>query len=73
MKAVVFHEFGGLDVLQLEDVDDPQAGAGEVVLDVTASALNHLDVDIREGVSRFPIELPHILGVEVVGRVAEIG
>ena len=73
MKAVVFHEFGGLDVLQLEDVDDPKAGAGEVVLDVTASALNHLDVDIREGVSRFPIELPHILGVEVVGRVAEIG
>ena len=73
MKAVVFHEFGGLDVLRLEDVDDPKAGAGEVVLDVTASALNHLDVDIREGVSRFPIELPHILGVEVVGRVAEIG
>jgi NADPH:quinone reductase-like Zn-dependent oxidoreductase len=73
VKAVVFHEFGGLDVLQLEDVDDPKAGAGEVVLDVTASALNHLDVDIREGVSRFPIELPHILGVEVVGRVAEIG
>ena len=46
MKAVVFHEFGGLDVLQLEDVDDPKAGAGEVVLDVAASALNHLDVDI---------------------------
>ena len=73
MKAVVFHEFGGLDVLQLEDVDDPQAGPGEVVLDVTASALNHLDVDIREGISRFPIEPPHTPGVEVVGRVAEVG
>ena len=73
MKAVVFHEFGGLDVLQVEDVDDPKAGPGEVVLDVAASALNHLDVDIREGISRFPIELPHILGVEVVGRVAEVG
>jgi len=73
VKAVVFHEFGGLDVLQLEDVDDPQAGPGEVVLDVTASALNHLDVDIREGISRFPIEPPHIPGVEVVGRVAEVG
>ena len=57
MKAVVFHEFGGLDVLRLEEVDDPQAGPGEVVLDVAASALNHLDVDIREGISRFPIEL----------------
>ena len=73
MKAVVFHEFGGLDVLQLEEVDDPKAGPGEVVLDVAASALNHLDVDIREGTSRFPIEPPHILGVEVVGRVAEVG
>jgi NADPH:quinone reductase-like Zn-dependent oxidoreductase len=73
LKAVVFHEFGGLDVLQLEEVDDPMAGAGEVVLDIVASALNHLDVDIREGSSRFPIELPHILGVEVVGRVAEVG
>ena len=73
MKAVVFHEFGGLDVLRLEEVDDPKAGPGEVVLDVAASALNHLDVDVREGVSRFPIELPHILGVEVVGRVAEVG
>ena len=63
MKAVVFHEFGGLDVLQLEEVDDPKAGPGEVVLDVAASALNHLDVDIREGVSRFPIELvPWLLG-----------
>ena len=73
MKAVVFHEFGGLDVLQVEDVDDPKPGPGEVVLDVTACALNHLDVDIREGISRFPIELPHILGVEVVGRVSETG
>ena len=49
MKAVVFHEFGGLDVLRLEEVDDPKAGAGEVVLDVAASALNHLDVDIQRG------------------------
>jgi NADPH:quinone reductase-like Zn-dependent oxidoreductase len=73
VKAVVFHEFGGLDVLRVEDVEDPQAGPGQVVLDVAASALNHLDVDIREGISRFPIELPHILGVEVVGRVAEVG
>jgi NADPH:quinone reductase-like Zn-dependent oxidoreductase len=73
VKAVVFHEFGGLDVLKLEEVDDPQPGSAEVVLDVTASALNHLDVDIREGISRFPIEPPHILGVEVVGRVAETG
>lgn len=73
MKAVVFHEFGGLDVLQLEEVDDPQAGRGDVAIEIDACALNHLDVDIREGVSRFPVEPPFILGVEVVGRIAAVG
>ena len=73
MKAVVFHEFGGLDVLGLEEVADPEAGPGEVVIDIAASALNHLDVDIREGISRFPVEPPFVLGVEVVGRIAELG
>lgn len=73
MKAVLFHEFGGLDVLQVEEVDDPAPGAGEVLIDVSASALNHLDVDIREGVSRFDVQPPFILGVEVVGRIAALG
>jgi NADPH:quinone reductase-like Zn-dependent oxidoreductase len=73
VKAVVFHEFGGLDVLQLEEMADPQPGPGEVLLDITACALNHLDVDIREGVSRFPVEPPFVLGIEVVGRIAALG
>ena len=73
MKAVVFHEFGSSDVLRLEELDDPKPGAGEVTLDVLACALNHLDVDVREGVSRFPVETPHVLGLEVVGRIAEVG
>jgi NADPH:quinone reductase-like Zn-dependent oxidoreductase len=73
VKAVVFHEFGGLDVLQLEEVAEPRAGPGEVRVEIGACALNHLDVDIREGVSRFPVEPPFILGVEVVGRISEFG
>jgi NADPH:quinone reductase-like Zn-dependent oxidoreductase len=73
VKAVVFHEFGGLDVLQLEEVADPQPDPGEALLEITACALNHLDVDIREGVSRFPVEPPFVLGVEVVGRIAALG
>ena len=73
MKAVVFHEFGGADVLAVEEVPDPQPGPGEVALEILACALNHLDVDIREGISRFPVEPPFILGVEVVGRVAALG
>jgi NADPH:quinone reductase-like Zn-dependent oxidoreductase len=73
VKAVVFHEFGGLDVLRLEDVSEPQPGPGEVLIDIAASALNHLDVDVREGVSRFPIEPPHILGLEIAGRISALG
>jgi NADPH:quinone reductase-like Zn-dependent oxidoreductase len=69
----VFHEFGGLDVLKLEEVDDPQPEHGEVTIDIETCALNHLDVDIREGISRFPVEPPFVLGVEVVGRIEAIG
>src|SRR4029453_3855077 len=36
VKGVLFHEFGGLDVLQVEEVDDPQPGAGEVLIEITA-------------------------------------
>jgi NADPH:quinone reductase-like Zn-dependent oxidoreductase len=73
VRAVVCHEFGKSDVLRVEELPDPVAGAGEVVVDITATALNHLDVDVRDGVSRFPIELPHTLGVEPVGRIAALG
>lgn len=73
MKAVVFHEFGTSDVLRVEELPDPTAGPGEVVVDITASALNHLDVDVREGVSRFPVGFPHMLGVEPVGRISALG
>lgn len=73
MKAVVFHEFGHSDVLRVEELPDPTAGPGEVVIDVTATALNHLDVDVREGVSRFPVAFPHIAGIEPVGRISELG
>lgn len=73
MKAVRFHEFGGSDVLRLEEVDDPTPGPGQVVVRVAACALNHLDVDIREGVSRFPITFPHTNGLEIVGRIETLG
>lgn len=73
MKAVAFHEFGGPEVLQLEELADPQPRAGEVALRVKACALNHLDADVREGVSRFPVELPFTLGIEVVGEIEALG
>jgi NADPH:quinone reductase-like Zn-dependent oxidoreductase len=73
VKAVRFHEFGHSDVLRLEEIEDPKPGPGQVSIRIRASALNHLDVDVREGVSRFPVTLPHTLGVEVAGEIEEVG
>ena len=73
MKAVRFHEHGGRDVLRLEDVRTPEPGEGEVLVRIRACALNHFDVDLRENVSRWPLPLPHVLGVEFAGDVAALG
>ena len=73
MKAVRFHEYGDVDVLRLEDVDVPEPGPGEVLVRVRACAVNHVDIDMRNGTSRLPITLPHTLGFEIAGEVAELG
>jgi NADPH:quinone reductase-like Zn-dependent oxidoreductase len=73
VKAARFHEYGNIEKLVVEDVPDPVAGPGTVVIKVGGCALNHLDVDLREGISRFPMELPHILGLEVAGEIVEVG
>jgi NADPH:quinone reductase-like Zn-dependent oxidoreductase len=73
MKAVRFHEHGGREVLRLEDVPTPEPGEGEVLVRIRSSALNHFDIDLRENISRWPLPLPHILGVEFAGDVAALG
>ena len=73
MKAILFDEFGGPEVLRYGDVPDPVAGPGEVLVQLRASALNHVDIDIRDGVSRFDFVMPHILGIEGAGVVAAVG
>jgi NADPH:quinone reductase-like Zn-dependent oxidoreductase len=59
--------------MQLEEIDDPVPGPGEVLIRIRASALNHLDIDVREGVSRFPVEPPFTPGVEIAGEIEEVG
>lgn len=73
MRAVRFHEYGGTDVLRYEDVSDPVAGDGEVVVRVEACSIQHSDLDMRSGVSRFPLALPHTLGMEFSGSVIGVG
>jgi NADPH:quinone reductase-like Zn-dependent oxidoreductase len=73
VKAVRFHEHGGREVLRLEDVPTPEPGEGEVLVRIRSCALNHFDIDLRENISRWPLPLPHILGVEFAGDVAAVG
>ena len=72
MKAALFHEHGGPEVLRIEEVPDPEPGPGEVRLRVRAAAMNHLDLWVRRGL---PIEttMPHIGGSDVAGVVEATG
>lgn len=74
MKAVRHHEHGGLDVLQVDDVDVPEPGPGEVLVRVEACALNHLDVLQRRGPALIPgFRHPHTAGMDVAGTVVAAG
>jgi NADPH:quinone reductase-like Zn-dependent oxidoreductase len=75
MKAVVLHEYGGPDKLIYEDVADPVAGRGQVLVRVTASSVNPIDYKLRSGAMKEyqPLELPAILGRDISGIVREIG
>jgi hypothetical protein len=73
VRAVRFHRFGGPEVLRLEEIPPPSPGPGEVLLRVGACTVNHLDPDIRAGVSRRQVRLPHILGRDYAGTVVAVG
>jgi len=73
MKAVIFEQHGGSEVLRLAEVPDPQIKAHEVLVEVRACALNHLDVWVRNGLPGIKIPLPHILGNDIAGVVREVG
>src|SRR6266566_4297510 len=73
MKAVRFHQHGGLDVLKYEDAPEPKVQPNEILVKVKACALNHLDLWLRAGVASWKLPMPHILGADISGEVAEVG
>src|SRR5688572_25122382 len=75
MRAVVFDEFGGPEVLQSRDVKEPHAGPGEVRIAVKAAGVNPMDFKIRHGWFQGMIEttFPAVPGLEVAGVVDELG
>lgn len=75
MKKVSFAEFGGPDVLQLIDAEEPHAGPGQIRIAVRAAGVNPVDWRIREGqvLGAHPIELPSGVGLDASGVVDEVG
>jgi NADPH:quinone reductase-like Zn-dependent oxidoreductase len=75
MRAVVLHEYGGPEKLVYEEVADPVAGDGQVLVRVAASSVNPIDFKVRSGSAkdRFPLEFPAILGRDISGIVRAVG
>lgn len=74
-KAVKFSEYGGVDVLHVVEVQRPEPGPGEVVVEVVATAVNPGEIYIREGVfhEQWPATFPSGQGSDFAGRVADVG
>ncbi|NWF95794.1 MAG: zinc-binding dehydrogenase [Candidatus Thorarchaeota archaeon] len=73
MKASVFHNHGGPDVLSYETVEDPTLSSTQVLIEVKGVALNHLDLFVRKGWPGLNLTMPHILGSDVAGVVKDTG
>lgn len=73
MKAIRVHEFGGPEVMRLEDVPDLTAGPGRVVVSVKAAGLNPVDAYVRSGTYAAKPSLPYTPGVDAAGSVLAVG
>ncbi|MFQ5552198.1 MAG: zinc-binding dehydrogenase [Thermoplasmata archaeon] len=73
MKAVAIARHGGPDVLEYRDLPDPQIADDEALVRLEASALNRLDLFVREGWPGLNLEFPHILGADGAGVVEGTG
>src|SRR5215211_262172 len=73
MKAVLFRQHGGPEVLEYTDFPTPNPKPGEARIHLRAAALNRMDVMVRNGWPGLRLELPHINGADGAGEVAAFG
>jgi NADPH:quinone reductase-like Zn-dependent oxidoreductase len=73
VKAIVINQHGGLDALEPADLPTPAVGPDDVLIDVKATALNRVDLLVREGWPALKVPFPHILGCDVAGVVNAVG
>ena len=73
MKAVRIYNNGGLDVLNYNDISEPYCPINKVKIHIKASALNHLDIWVRNGLPKSHNTFPIILGSDASGIIVEVG
>lgn len=73
MRAAHIASHGELDRLTVGEVSDPKPATGEVLVEVAAAALNHLDIWVRKGRPGLSLVFPHVLGSDATGTVVELG
>jgi NADPH:quinone reductase-like Zn-dependent oxidoreductase len=73
VRAIVFNEYGGPEVLRYSEADDPSAGPGEIVVNVHAASINGADDKTRSGGGVYKALFPHILGRDFSGVVSAVG
>jgi len=73
MIAIRVHEFGGPEVLKLEEVSNPSASPGQIVIGVKAAGVNPVDIYIRAGTYAFKPSLPYTPGMDAAGVVEAVG
>lgn len=71
MRAIRFSGYGPAEVLTEVELPEPVPGAGEVAIDVEYAGVNFAEVMFRRG--QFPVELPHVPGLEATGTVRAVG
>jgi NADPH:quinone reductase-like Zn-dependent oxidoreductase len=73
MKTILIRKHGGYEVLESVEIPKPQAGPGEVLIEVRAAGINHLDTWVRRGLPGMRLPLPIIPGADAAGVVASLG
>jgi len=73
MKAIVVHEFGGPEVLNLEEIPTPRPGAGQVLVRIHAAGVNPYDTYMRNGTYAIKPPLPYTPGSDGAGVVEAVG
>jgi NADPH2:quinone reductase len=73
MKAIVVHEFGGLDVLKYEETPAPKPGAGQVLVRIHAAGVNPYDTYMRAGTYAIKPPLPYTPGSDGAGVIEAVG